>query len=71
MLFGSEFATFDMKVKELLKLLNQDGWEEKVQKGSHLQLMHRDKPGKVTVPVHKGDIPKGTLHAILKQAGLK
>lgn len=52
-------------------MLNQDGWEEKVQKGSHLQLMHRDKPGKVTVPVHKGDIPKGTLHAILKQAGLK
>ncbi len=60
-----------MKVKELLKLLNQEGWVEKGQKGSHLQMIHPDKPGKVTVPVHKGDIPIGTLHAILKQAGLK
>jgi predicted RNA binding protein YcfA (HicA-like mRNA interferase family) len=68
---GSKYATFDMKVKELLKLLNQDGWVEKDQKGSHLQMIHPDKPGKVTVPVHKGDIPIGTLHAILKQAGLK
>jgi predicted RNA binding protein YcfA (HicA-like mRNA interferase family) len=42
-----------MKVKELLKLLNQDGWLEKDQKGSHLQLIHPNKPGKVTVPVHK------------------
>jgi predicted RNA binding protein YcfA (HicA-like mRNA interferase family) len=60
-----------MKVKELLKLLKQDGWEEKDQKGSHLQLIHTTKTGKVTVPIHSGDIPKGTLHAILKQAGLK
>ena len=60
-----------MKVKELLKLLKQDGWQEKDQKGSHLQLVHPDKSGKVTVPIHGGDIPKGTLNAILKQAGLK
>jgi predicted RNA binding protein YcfA (HicA-like mRNA interferase family) len=60
-----------VKVKELLKLLKDDGWIEKVQKGSHLQMVNPDKPGKVTVPVHKGDIPKGTLHMILKQAGLK
>lgn len=55
-----------MKVKELLKLLKDDGWVEKDQKGSHLQLVNSNKPGKVTVPVHKGDIPKGTVHAILK-----
>lgn len=60
-----------MKVKELLKLLKQEGWEEKNQKGSHLQLIHPDKPGKVTVPIHSGDIPKGTVNGILKQAGLK
>jgi len=35
-----------MKVRELLKLLKQDGWLEKDQKGSHLQLIHPDKPGK-------------------------
>ena len=60
-----------MKVRELLQLLKKDGWEEKTQKGSHLQLEHPSKLGKVTVPIHAGDIPKGTLNAILKQAGLK
>lgn len=60
-----------MKVKELLKLLHEDGWEIKTQKGSHQQLIHPEKSGKVTVPIHGGDIPKGTLNAILKQAGLK
>jgi len=60
-----------MSVRELLKVLKQDGWIKKAQKGSHLQLEHPVKKGKVTVPVHGGDIPKGTLNAILKQAGLK
>ena len=60
-----------MKVRELLKILRQDGWTEKEQKGSHLQLMHPVKKGKVTLPIHGGDIPKGTLNAIMKQAGLK
>ena len=60
-----------MKIKELIQILKDDGWHKKVQKGSHLQLTHRVKKGKVTIPVHGGDIPKGTLNAILKQAGLK
>jgi predicted RNA binding protein YcfA (HicA-like mRNA interferase family) len=60
-----------MKVRELLKLLRKDGWIEQTQKGSHLQLEHPVKKGKVTVPVHGGDIPKGTLNSILKQSGLK
>lgn len=60
-----------MTSKELVKVLMQDGWQEKAQRGSHLQLVHPTKPGKVTVPIHKGDVPIGTLRAILKQAGLK
>jgi len=60
-----------MTVRALLKLLKEDGWQKKEQKGSHLQLIHPVKKGKITVPVHRGDIPKGTLYAILKQAGLK
>ena len=62
-----------MKVKELLKLLKADGWIEVEPRtsGSHLQMKHPTKPGKVTVPVHGGDIPKGTQNSILKQAGLK
>lgn len=60
-----------MKVKDLLKLLHQKGWVIKAQKGSHLQLIHSEKKGKITVPVHGGDIPIGTLNSILKQAVLK
>jgi len=35
------------------------------------QLEHPAKTGKVTVPIHAGDISKGTLNSIFKQAGLK
>lgn len=60
-------------VKEMLKILHKDGWEEVPNrtKGSHIQLKHSTKKGKVTVPCHSGDIPKGTADSILKQAGLK
>lgn len=54
-----------------MRILSDDGWIRKDQKGSHLQLVHKYKKGKITVPVHGGEIPKGTLNAILKQAGLK
>lgn len=62
-----------MTAKEIIKLLKNDGWTEVPNrtKGSHLQLKHPTKPGKVTIPVHSGDIPAGTLNSILKQAGLK
>ena len=60
-----------MTARDLIRVLKKDGWYEKDQKGSHLQLVHPKKKGKVTVPVHSGDIPKGTLNSILKQAGLK
>ena len=60
-----------MTARELIRLLKKDGWFEKDQKGSHLQLIKKKKKGKVTVPVHSGDIPKGTLNSILRQAGLK
>jgi len=60
-----------VKVRELLKLLNEDGWFQKDQKGSHIQLIHPKKPGKVTIPYHGGDVPIATLNSILKQAGLK
>ncbi len=62
-----------MTAKEILKMLYKDGWQAVPNrtKGSHLQLKHPTKPGKVTVPIHSGDIPPGTLNSILKQAGLK
>ena len=61
-----------MKARDLLKLLHNDGWYDYDQDGSHLQLKHPTKPGKITVPVHSNkDIAPGTLHSILKYAGLK
>ena len=60
-----------MTVKDLIRQLQNDGWELKATRGSHMQFNHPSKPGKVTIPNHKGDIPPGTLNSILKQAGLK
>jgi predicted RNA binding protein YcfA (HicA-like mRNA interferase family) len=41
------------------------------QAGSHKQFKHPVKPGRVTVPSPKKNIPAGTLKSIEKQAGLK
>lgn len=62
-----------MTAKDILRMLKEDGWQEAPNrtKGSHLQLKHPTKPGKVTVPIHSGDLPPGTFNSILKQAGLK
>lgn len=61
-----------MTAREILKILHKDGWYDVDQEGSHLQLKHPTKPGKVTLPMHgKKDIPPDTLNNILKQAGLK
>lgn len=59
-----------MKAKELIKLLEKNGFILQRIKGSHHLYKHPN--GKRTVvPLHNKDIPKGTLNAILKQAGLK
>ena len=61
-----------MKVKELIKILQKDGWEQARLRGSHRQYRHPDKRGTVTVAGKtSADIPPGTLASILKQAGLK
>jgi predicted RNA binding protein YcfA (HicA-like mRNA interferase family) len=59
-------------VREILKLLEQDGWEHVATRGSHRQFKHPVKSGRVTVAGKpKDDIAPGTLNSILKQAGLK
>ncbi|HEV7382647.1 MAG TPA: type II toxin-antitoxin system HicA family toxin [Dyadobacter sp.] len=61
-----------MLTKQLLKILTDDGWILKAQKGSHRQMVHPTKTGKVAVSNDgKDEIPKGTLNSISKQAGLK
>jgi len=60
-----------MKSKDIVKMIEADGWFKHSQKGSHCQFKHLTKKGKVTVPHPKKDLPLKTFHSILKQAGLK
>ena len=61
-----------MKVKDLIKLLEVDGWHQVRMKGSHRQFHHPTKKGTVTVAGKPNvDIPPGTLNSAIKQAGLK
>jgi len=62
----------DVKVRDAIRLIEQDGWYHVRTKGSHRQFQHFVKPGTVTVAGKLGvDVPIGTLNSILKQAGLK
>jgi predicted RNA binding protein YcfA (HicA-like mRNA interferase family) len=61
-----------VKVKELIALLEADGWFQVRTRGSHRQFHHSDKSGTVTVAGKPSiDVPLGTLNSVLKQAGLK
>ncbi|MGH9875387.1 MAG: type II toxin-antitoxin system HicA family toxin [Pyrinomonadaceae bacterium] len=61
-----------MKVKQVIKLLEEDGWYQARTRGSHRQFKHASKSATVTVSGKPSiDVPPGTLNSILKQAGLK
>jgi predicted RNA binding protein YcfA (HicA-like mRNA interferase family) len=61
-----------VKVRDVLKLLEEDGWFLIRTKGSHRQYKHAMKTGLVTLPGKPGDdLAPGTLNSVLKQAGLK
>jgi predicted RNA binding protein YcfA (HicA-like mRNA interferase family) len=60
-----------LTARELVSILKDDGWYQERQRGSHAIFRHGTKLGIVIVPIHSGDIPKGTLNDILKKAGLK
>jgi predicted RNA binding protein YcfA (HicA-like mRNA interferase family) len=60
-----------MQRRDLIRLLQSDGWRLQRTRGSHHQYAHPTKPSTVTVPHPKKDLGKGLVQAILKQAGLK
>ncbi len=61
-----------MKVRELIKVLEANGWRQVRMRGSHRQFHHPTKRGTVTVAGQpSAEIPPGTLASALKQAGLK
>lgn len=60
-----------MQSAQLIRMLEDDGWKNVRTNGSHHHFKHPTKPGLVTVPHPKKDLPIGTVNSILKQAGLK
>jgi len=61
-----------MKVREVIRLIESDGWRHVRTRGSHRQFNHGSKRGVVTIPGKPNDdLAPGTLNSILKQAGLK
>lgn len=62
-----------MKTKDIIKLIELDGWFIVRQKGSHRQYKHSIKQGLVTIPIHRlaNDISPGLEKSILKQAQIE
>jgi predicted RNA binding protein YcfA (HicA-like mRNA interferase family) len=61
-----------LKVRDLIRLLEADGWRHVRTEGSHRKYVHLHKPGHLIVPGKPGDdIAPGTLQSILQRAGLR
>lgn len=61
-----------VKVKDVLRMLDEDGWRLVTTRGSHRQFKHASKPGRVTVAGEPSDdVAPGTFNNMLRQAGLK
>lgn len=61
-----------MKIRDIIKLIEEDGWYLVTTKGSHRQYKHPTKAGRVTVAGHlNDDLAAGTLNSVLKQAQIK
>ena len=63
--------TYTINSSQVIKLLQADGWFLLHTFGSHRQFRHPTKPGKVTVPHPKKDLPLPTVRSIMKQAGIQ
>ena len=60
-----------MTFRELESYIKAGGWRLKTVCGSHYQYVHHSKPGKVTIPYHRGDLSLLTVRSICKQAGMQ
>jgi len=61
-----------MKIRDIIRMIEKEGWYLERQRGSHRQYKHPVKGGVVTVAGHRNDdLGPGTLNSILKQAGIK
>lgn len=61
-----------MRVRDVIRLIEEDGWYLVATRGSHRQYKHATKPGRVTIAGHPShQLGPGTLNSVLKQAGLR
>ena len=61
----------NIKPEEIIRALQRAGWFIHEPEGSHVQMKHPERPGRVTVPYHQRfDLPKRIVKSIIKQAGL-
>ena len=61
----------NLKPREVVRALQRAGWTIHETSGSHVQMKHPDKPGRLTVPFHEHfDLPKHIVKSIIRQAGL-
>jgi len=56
-----------VKSSDVVRQLERAGWTLVAVRGSHHQFKHPHKPGRVTVPHPKKDLPIGTVHSIFKR----
>lgn len=60
-----------MTSREVIRAIEDAGWEHVATEGDHWPFKHPTRPGRVTVPHPKRDLPIGTLRSIAKQSGVK
>ena len=60
-----------MNSRDIIRAIEQAGWVHVATSGDHWQFKHVERPGRVTVPHPKRDLPIGTLRSIEKQCGIK
>jgi predicted RNA binding protein YcfA (HicA-like mRNA interferase family) len=60
-----------LRAKEVIRILKQSGFEERMGKGSHRIFVHPITLKKTIISVHPGEIPIGTLKAIERQSGIQ
>lgn len=66
------WSVLAVKIRDVIRMIEDDGWEHVRQRGSHRQFKHPTKPGLVTIAGKPGDdVGPGTLNSVLKQSGLK
>jgi len=59
-----------IKSSQMIKIMREAGFHEDHRSGSHV-IMHKDaNHARVSIPFHRKDLPRGTIHAILRAAGL-